>query len=103
LYSPNSSGATSTNRLAQFKVQLPGTEGIPRGKCESCNASFWSDGAYRIPSLPRLYCSLLCIECGIAHETGKTKRIEDHPIGDGLRLVKWLDQHSTSNCNSIEP
>ena len=67
-----------------------GTEGHSRGTCESCGLHLWSEGDYRVPGLKGLFCSLPCIECGVAAKTGQKKRIADVPIGSGARLLLYL-------------
>jgi hypothetical protein len=67
-----------------------GTECHPRGACASCGLYLWSKGGYRVPGLKGLFCSLVCIECGIADKTGRKKRIAGTPIGSGARLLLYL-------------
>jgi len=67
-----------------------GTEGHSRGVCESCGLFIWSDGGYRVPSFRGIFCSLACIECGIAENSGRTKRIAGAPIGSGSLLLAHL-------------
>ena len=67
-----------------------GTERHPRGTCESCGLHLWSEGGYRVPGLKGLFCSLVCIECGIAEKTGQKKRIAGALIGSGARLLLYL-------------
>jgi hypothetical protein len=33
-----------------------GTEGLPRGACESCGLYLWSEGRYRVPGMKGLVC-----------------------------------------------
>jgi len=67
-----------------------GTEGHPRGMCESCGLNLWSDGGYRVRGLKGLFCSLVCIECRIADMTEQNKQIAGAPIGSGARLLFYL-------------
>ena len=76
--------------LEMLKHTPAGTEGHPRGTCESCGLHLWSDGGYRVPGLKGLFCSLTCIECGIADKTGQKKRIAGAPIGSRARLLLYL-------------
>jgi hypothetical protein len=67
-----------------------GTEGHPRGTCESCGLYLWREGGYRVTRLKGLFCSLVCIECGIGEKTGQKKRIAGASIGSGARLLLYL-------------
>ena len=56
----------SSRRLVDWSAlhqELPGSEGIPRGYCESCRLFLWLDGALKIPGVRGLFCSVLCLEC----------------------------------------
>ena len=53
-------------------------------------ASLEGKGGYRLPGLKGLFCSLVCIECGIAEKTGQKKRSFGAPIGSGSRLLLYL-------------
>ena len=76
--------------LQMLKHIPAGTEGHPRGRCESCGLCLWSEGGYRVPGLKGLFCSLACIECGIAEKAGQKKQIAGAPIGGGARLLLHL-------------
>jgi hypothetical protein len=76
--------------LEIFEVVPAGSEGHPRGTCESCGLHLWSEGGYHVPGLKGLFCSLLCIECGVAEKTGQRKQIPGAPIGSGARLLVYL-------------
>ncbi len=76
--------------LEMLKHIPGGTECHPRGACESCGLYLWSKGGYRVPGLKGLFCSLVCIECGIADKTGRKKQIAGAPIGSGARLLLYL-------------
>jgi hypothetical protein len=76
--------------LEIFKVVPTGKEDHPRGTCEGCGLHLWSEGGYRVPGLKGLFCSLVCIECGIAEKTGQKKGIAGAPIGSGARLLLYL-------------
>jgi hypothetical protein len=76
--------------LEMLKHIPAGTEGHPPGTCESCGLHLWSEGGYRVPGLKGLFCSLVCIECGIADKTGRKKQIAGASIGSGARLLLYL-------------
>ncbi len=76
--------------LEMLKHIHAGTAGHPRGACESCGLFLPSEGGYRVPGLRGLFCSLVCIECGICEKTGQKKRIAGAPIGSGARLLLYL-------------
>ena len=76
--------------LEIFEVVPAGSEGHSRGTCESCGLHLWSAGGYHVPGLKWLFCSLLCIECGVAEKTGRRKQIPGAPIGSGARLLVYL-------------
>ena len=76
--------------LEIFEVVAAGSEGHSRGTCESCGLHLWSEGGYHVPGLKGLFCSLLCIECGVAEKTGRRKQIPGAPIGSGARLLVYL-------------
>ncbi len=105
----NKSGGPRTVDWAALRQELPGSEGIPRGCCESCRLHLWSDGGLKIPGLRGLYCSVLCLECELfgqnkcrwcAAPLGSSARkfCDDHcrrqsdrvRFGDGTRLLKFL-------------
>jgi hypothetical protein len=67
-----------------------GTQGHPRGTCESCGFYLWHEGGYRVPRLKGLFCSLVCIECAISEKTEQKKRIAGASIGSGARLLLYL-------------
>jgi hypothetical protein len=76
--------------LEMLKHIPGGTACHPRGACASCGLYLWSKGGYRVPGLKGLFCSLVCIECGIADKTGRKKQIAEAPIGSGTRLLLYL-------------
>jgi len=80
----------NTHSLETLRVVRPNEESHRRGSCESCGLCFSSEGGYRVPGLKGLFCSLVCIECGIAEKTGQKKQIADSPIGSGARLLLYL-------------
>jgi predicted nucleic acid-binding Zn ribbon protein len=103
----------------------------PRGTCEGCSQSLWSDGAYRVPGLRGLYCSITCIEtllfgqehcrwCGAAMEkpyVGIGSRVcseecgenyNAHVLGDrsaalgsGKRLLLWLQREQPDSYRKL--
>jgi hypothetical protein len=75
--------------LEMLKRIPAGAEGHPRGSCGSCGLYLWSEGGYRVAGLKGLFCSLVCIECGIGDKTGQTKQARA-PIGSGARLLLYL-------------
>ena len=92
-----------------LRQELPGSEGIPRGYCESCRLFLWSDGGLKVPGLRGVYCCLLCLECELfgsarcrwcsaplesiakkfcdANCHRQSQRVK---FGDGTRLLKFL-------------
>ncbi len=59
----NKSGGRRIIDWSALRQELPGSEGIPRGYCESCRLFLWSDGGLKVPGLRGVYCCVLCIEC----------------------------------------
>jgi hypothetical protein len=54
-----------TTATASFEMlrHIPvGSVGAPRGNCEGCGMSIWSEGGYRVPGLPGIHCSIKCVE-----------------------------------------
>lgn len=112
--------ATTSRQMELFRHIPPGEDGEPRGHCEACAAAIWSAGAFRIPQLAGLYCSLVCIEAklfGLNHcrwcgdlvdrsylsitsrlccedcETNYSAHVQgDHAaeLGSGKRFLAWL-------------
>ncbi len=59
----NNSGGQRIVDWSALRQELPGSEGIPRGYCESCRLFLWSDGGLKVPGLRGMYCCVLCLEC----------------------------------------
>ena len=53
---------TTTDPFEMLRHILGGSVGSPRGNCEGCGMSIWSEGGYRVPSLSGIHCSIQCIE-----------------------------------------
>jgi hypothetical protein len=54
---------TTTTATFEMLRHIPaGSVGAPRGNCEGCGMSIWSEGGYRVPGLPGIHCSIKCIE-----------------------------------------
>jgi len=77
-------------KLEMFRHIPAGTGDHSRSTCEICGLHFSGEGCYRIPGLKGLFCSLVCIECGVAEKTGQKKRIAGAPIGSAARLLLYL-------------
>ncbi len=89
----------------------PGQPGFPRGNCESCGLYIWSDGSYKIPDRKGLYCTILCIECGLfgngncrwcGYKVGSSKKFcnevcrnqsNQTKFGNGVRLLNYLARY----------
>jgi len=89
----------------------PGESGFPRGNCESCSLYIWSDGSYKIPDRKGLYCTILCIECGLfgngncrwcGFVVGSAKKFcnemcrtqsNSTKFGNGTRLLNYLARY----------
>jgi len=80
----------STHSLETLRVIRSNEESHRHGSCKSCGLCFSSKGGYRVLGLKGLFCSLVCIECGIAEKTGQKKQIAGAPIGSGARLLLYL-------------
>jgi hypothetical protein len=68
-----------------------GTEGRPRGICESCGLHVWTDRGYRVPGLKGLFCSLVGIECGIGGsdwQRGSAAFLSENSGSKDLRLAR---------------
>jgi len=53
---------TTTDPFEMLR-HIPGASvGSPRGNCEGCGMSIWSEGGYRVPGLPGIHCSIKCVE-----------------------------------------
>ena len=83
---------TTTDRdtLGLLRVIPLGHQSEHHGSCATCGLHLWREGGYRLPGLKGLFCSLVCIECGIAEKTGQKKRSFGAPIGSGVRLLLYL-------------
>jgi hypothetical protein len=53
---------TTTAPFEMLKHIPAGSVGSPRGNCEGCGMSIWSEGGYRVSGLPGIHCSIKCIE-----------------------------------------
>ena len=52
----------TTNSFEMLRHIQAGSAGSPRGNCEGCGMSIWSEGGYRVSGLPGIHCSIKCIE-----------------------------------------
>ena len=52
----------TTNSFEMLRHIPAGSVGSPRGNCEGCGTSIWSEGGYRVSGLPGIHCSIKCIE-----------------------------------------
>ena len=105
----NNSGGQRVVDWSALRQELPGSEGIPRGYCESCRLFLWSDGGLKVPGLRGVYCCVLCLECELFGpgrcrwcsaplESTAKKHCDAHcrkqsdrtRFGDGTRLLKFL-------------
>jgi hypothetical protein len=50
---------------AALREVPPGVRGAPRGYCEGCGLYIWSEGGLKIPGVRGIFCSVLCLECGL--------------------------------------
>ena len=53
---------TTRHSFEMFRHIAAGSVGAPRGNCEGCGMSIWSQGGYRVPGLSGIHCSIQCIE-----------------------------------------
>jgi hypothetical protein len=53
---------TTTAPFEMLKHIPAGSVGSPRGNCEGCGMSIWSEGGYRVSGLPGIHCSIKCME-----------------------------------------
>ena len=52
----------TTNSFERLRHIPAGSMGSPRGNCEGCGTSIWSEGGYRVSGLPGIHCSIKCVE-----------------------------------------
>jgi len=78
-----------------LKEVPPGQPGFPRGTCESCGLSIWSEGAYKITGIKGYFCSVLCFEC---HLFGNGKcRLCGEKLGSGAQKFCSESHRKQSN------
>lgn len=88
----------------------PGHRGAPRGHCEGCGLYIWSEGGLKIPGVRGLFCSVLCLECGLFGPGGcrwcgaglagagrfcsgpHRTRSSETRFGNGRRLLNFLSR-----------
>ena len=81
------------------------------GSCDSCSLPLRDRGAFRVPTVPEKFCSILCIECGLFSGHGRCrwcgeeldsnrgffcfegcrKQAEGVKFGNGTRLLNYLE------------
>ena len=54
--------AATTDSFEMLRHIPAGSVGSPRGNCEGCGTSIWSEGGYRVSGLPGIHCSIKCVE-----------------------------------------
>jgi len=95
---------TTTAPFEMLKHIPAGSVGSPRGNCEGCGMSIWSEGGYRVSGLPGIHCSIKCIETVLfGHERCRWCGRKSHmaqPIVVSARAI--VQENITRRCWEIK-